>query len=279
MGEALFEREQLPFARAEIALGKDRDDTSRGEAALDVAEERGAAALGPIDGDDAARRADEGPERAVLHHRSRVGEVVDPRLGREQQEDADRVHPAEVVRDEDVGGARNAIESMDVEAEEQPEERPRDQPHHAERRARLAPDGQHVRRGDGAATDLGRRLEAKRLPPVVERGLVGGGQARGVQRMPAVVAAQVGLGARGGGRVADPQQATRLQGLEAEGKVAVDLSAVAREELHEVGLRVASGPDDGGAVWERVQLREIALWRVEDEAAIAGFDLELAREL
>ena len=279
MREALLEREQVPFARAEIALGKDRDDASRGEAALDVAEQRGVAALGTIHRHDAARRADEGPERAILHHRRRVGEVVDPRLRREQQEDADRVHPAEVVGDEDVGGARDAIESMDVEAEQQPEERPRDQPHHAERRARLAPDGQHVRRGDGAATDLGRRLEAKRLPPVVERGLVGGGQARGVQRMPAVVAAQVGLAARGGGRVADPHQAARLQGLNRDGKVAVDLSAVGGEELNEVGLRIAAGRDDGGAVRERVQLPEIALWRVEDEAAIAGLDLELAREL
>ena len=48
MRESLSKREQLPLARAEIALGKDRDDTSAGEAALDACLDQIARALRPV---------------------------------------------------------------------------------------------------------------------------------------------------------------------------------------------------------------------------------------
>src|SRR5205807_4790327 len=190
--KAFLERQQGALAGTEIAFREDGHHATRFEAPVDVAEERGVATVRPVDRDDAPGRAHECPEEAVFHHRRGVREVVDPRFGREQEQEADRVHPAEVVGDENESLVRDAFATLDVKTKEQMEEGQGNQSHHAKKRTRSPAHRQHVGAGNGTSRHLRGRLEAHRLPAAIQAHRVGRREAGAMQHAPAVITAEVG---------------------------------------------------------------------------------------
>src|ERR1700737_3557014 len=99
------------------------------------------------DGDAAAGVPDAEPLDLSGDKERRVGQEVDSRLDRKQQQDGELVQPVEVVGDNDVvAGPRNVLPPRDVEAEYEVQQRDPDEPHQPVGKSRLAPHRKQVRR-------------------------------------------------------------------------------------------------------------------------------------
>src|SRR2546423_8183493 len=191
MRESFFERQQLSFAWTEVSFGKQRDSTALGEAPLHVTEQEPVAVLRAIHWHDAAGRADQRPEQTVAHHRGRVGEEMDARLGGKQQKQADGVHPPEMVGDDHERAIGNALAAGDLKAEQQMKGGPGDSPHDSKRKSRMTADRQHVGRWDRHLRHFSCGLETECIPTFIQADASRWYEAGPVQYSSAVVAVEV----------------------------------------------------------------------------------------
>jgi len=118
---------------------------------------------------------------------------VDSGLGGKQQEQADGVHPTEVVADDDVGTIGAVFATPDVKSEQHVEDGSRNKSRNLEHKGGVPTDRQHVRSRNRTALHVCGWLETDGVPASVEADLGRRRQPGAVEYPPAVVAAEISL--------------------------------------------------------------------------------------
>src|SRR6266566_6287709 len=146
MGESLLEGQELAFLGAVVALGEDGDGAPQLEASVDVVEEGLVAMALANDGYVTARGADDPPLELAGHEDRGVGQEMESRFNRKEQQDGEFVQPVQVVADDDVvaGSFGDIFAAFHLEAKAEPQEGTSDQPDCAIREVGLASDRQEV---------------------------------------------------------------------------------------------------------------------------------------
>src|SRR5258708_5998956 len=124
MGEALLEGQELALFRSVVGFRKDRHGSPNLQAAIHVVKQGLVAVTFANDGDVATRVPDQPPLELARHQVFWVGEKVQARLDRKQQQERELVEPVEVVGDDYVCARTwGVLAAFGLELEAEPSER------------------------------------------------------------------------------------------------------------------------------------------------------------
>src|SRR6266851_442102 len=123
----LVKRKHLALGRAVVALGEDCHRPAHLQASVDVPKQCRVAMALAHHGHVAPGGADEPPLKFARDQDGRVGQEVQPRLDRHQEQEGELVQPVQVVGDDDVvTRAGDVLAALDIETEADAEERDAD---------------------------------------------------------------------------------------------------------------------------------------------------------